>query len=60
MKFLLLLLIFFIYINTITETYLYNKYARYNLNRSYEPNQYTVVYFPQLARQNWLQTYSSK
>jgi len=60
MKFLLLLLIFFIYINNIKETYLYNRYARYNLDRSYEPNEYSVVYFPQLDKQAWLRSYGSK
>ena len=59
---LLLLLISYIYINfnTIKETYLYNRYARYNLNRSFESNKYTTVYFPQLDHQKWLRSYGSQ
>lgn len=58
--FLLIIIVIFIYFYKIKETYLYNRYARYNLDRSYESNQYSVVYFPQLDRQTWLRTYDSK
>ena len=57
---LLILLIIFVYFYKVKETYLYNRYARYNLDRSYEPNQYSVVYFPQSDRQTWLRTSGSK